>query len=67
MRVFAAALPLVLLSLLVSGDPFSTQARAEAAPEPTHQLRLATLAPRQSGLGRAFQELRKELKEKTNG
>jgi len=67
MRVFAAALPLVLLSLLVSGDPFSTHARAEAAPEPTHQLRLATLAPRQSGLGRAFQELRKELKEKTNG
>lgn len=67
MRASTAALPLLLLSLLVSGDPFSHHASAEAAPEPTHQLRLATLAPRQSGLGRTFQRLRKELKEKTHG
>ena len=67
MRVLIAGLPFVLLSLFVSGDPFSNQAYAEAKPEPTHQLRLATLAPRQSQLGRAFQELRKELREKTNG
>jgi len=67
MRVLLAALPLIVLSVLVSGDPFSSQARADEAPKPTHQLRLATLAPRQSALGRAFQELRKELREKTNG
>ncbi len=67
MRALLAALPLILLSLLASGDPFSNRAQAESAPEPTHQLRLATLAPRQSGLGRAFQQLRKELREKTNG
>jgi TRAP-type C4-dicarboxylate transport system substrate-binding protein len=40
---------------------------AEAEPEQTHQLRLATLAPRSSSLGKAFQELRKQLREKTNG
>ena len=62
-----AAMPLLLLSLLVSSDSFSGSARAEAKPKPTHQLRLATLAPRQSQLGRAFQQLRKELREKTNG
>ena len=60
-------LPFVLLGLLVSGHSLSGRARAEPSPEPTHQLRLATLAPRQSALGRAFQELRKELREKTNG
>jgi len=67
MRIVFAALPLILFSLVVSGDPFFNRAQAEAAPAPTHQLRLATLAPRQSGLGKAFQQLRKELKEKTNG
>ena len=62
-----ASIVALLLGLLVSGDPFSRIASAEASPEPTHQLRLATLAPRGSGLGKAFQELRKELREKTNG
>ena len=62
MRILLAAMPLVLFSLVVNGDPFFNSARAEAAPAPAHQLRLATLAPRQSGLGQAFQQLRKELK-----
>lgn len=73
----------LLLAVLVSGDSFRGEARAETAPapsaepspeaspeppaEPQHQLRIATLAPRQSDLGRAFQQLRKELKEVTNG
>ncbi len=65
MRV--ASLVLLLLGLVVSGDPFARTANAEAAPEPTHQLRLATLAPRDSGIGKAFQRLRNELREKTNG
>ena len=59
-------LPLALLGFLISGDSFSSQASAEASPKPEHQLRIATLAPRQSGLGRAFQQLRKELKELPN-
>ena len=63
----AASLVLLLLGLLVSGDPFAPTANAEAAPEPSHQLRLATLAPRGSNLGKAFQRLRNELREKTNG
>jgi TRAP-type C4-dicarboxylate transport system substrate-binding protein len=67
MRIPLFFLPFVLLGLLVSGHSFSGRAHAEASPEPSHQLRLATLAPRQSALGRAFQELRKELREKTNG
>ena len=58
--------PLALLGFLISGDSFSSQASAEASPKPEHQLRIATLAPRQSGLGRAFQQLRKELKELPN-
>ena len=84
MRNHALWLPVLLLSLVVSADPFSSYARAEEAPKaeeaaaeagaaapdekvkPTHQLRLATLAPRQSGQGKAFQQLRNELKEKTN-
>lgn len=72
----------ILFAFLVSGDSFRAEARAEEAPapnakpadveidapaEPTHQLRIATLAPRQSGIGKAFQRLRKELKEVTNG
>lgn len=66
MRILSAALPLIV-GALVSAHSFSGSAHAEAKPEPTHQLRLATLAPRQSQLGRAFQELRKELREKTDG
>lgn len=69
----------LLLAFLLSGDSFRAEAKAEDAapesaksspeanPKPTHQLRIATLAPRQSELGRAFQRLRKELKEVTNG
>jgi len=68
-RVFL--LPLVLISFIICGDSFGSRAGAEtapeAAPEPAHQLRIATLAPRQSGLGVAFQELRKQLKERTDG
>ena len=60
-------LSFVLLSLVISADSFESQASAEASPEPTHQLRIATLAPRDSGLGRAFQELRKQLRERTEG
>jgi TRAP-type C4-dicarboxylate transport system substrate-binding protein len=58
---------LLLLGLLVSSDPFCSIAGAEAAQEPTHQLRLATLAPRSSNLGAAFQRLRNDLREKSNG
>jgi len=68
----------LLITVLVSGDSFRSEASAESAEsspeaspeataEPTHQLRIATLAPRQSELGRAFQQLRKELKEITDG
>jgi TRAP-type C4-dicarboxylate transport system substrate-binding protein len=72
----------VVLGFLVSGDSFPSGASAEGtpgesaeekivvevdAPEHVHQLRIATLAPRQSELGRAFQQLRKELKELTGG
>jgi len=62
-----AFLVLLVLGVLVSGDPFAPDASAEAAPEPTHQLRLATLAPRSSPLGKSFQQLRNDLREKTNG
>lgn len=57
---------LVLPSLLL-GSHVSTTARAEAKPRATHQLRLATLAPTRSPLGRGFQQLRRELRELTNG
>ena len=67
MRILSTALTLVALGLLIHGDPFFPRANAEDAPKPTHQLRLATLAPRQSDLGKAFQQLRAELREKTNG
>ena len=67
MRRLFFLLPLALLGFLISGDSFSSQASAEASPEPEHQLRIATLAPRQSDLGRAFQRLRKELKELPEG
>jgi TRAP-type C4-dicarboxylate transport system substrate-binding protein len=78
LRIFLSS-SVLLLAFLLSGDSFRAEAKAEDAadenadsspkanPDPTHQLRIATLAPRQSDLGRAFQQLRKELKEVTNG
>jgi len=63
---FLLVLALVLASF-ASGDSLTRFASAEAEPEAAHQLRIATLAPRQSSLGRAFQQLRKELKELTAG
>jgi len=65
-RPFFFAL-LSLFGLLISGDPFRSEARAEASPEPAHQLRIATLSPRDSELGKAFQQFRKELRELTDG
>jgi len=67
MRRFLLLLPLSLLGFLVSGDSLTSEASAEASPKAEHQLRIATLAPRQSGLGKAFQRLRKELKELPEG
>jgi TRAP-type C4-dicarboxylate transport system substrate-binding protein len=67
MRRLFLALPLALLGFLVSSDSFTSDASAEASPPAAHQLRIATLAPRQSGLGRAFQQLRRGLKERTEG
>jgi TRAP-type C4-dicarboxylate transport system substrate-binding protein len=67
MRRLVLLLPFSLLGLLVSGDSFTSEAHAEASPQAAHQLRIATLAPRQSGLGKAFQELRRQLKERTEG
>jgi len=68
-RVFLV--PLMVLSFVICGDVLGGKAGAEAAPEaapePAHQLRIATLAPRQSGLGKAFHELKKQLRERTNG
>ena len=61
-----ALLALVISSLLTS-DSLKNSASAEADVAPTHQLRLATLAPRQSGLGKAFQDLKKELRARTDG
>jgi TRAP-type C4-dicarboxylate transport system substrate-binding protein len=55
--------PLLAFGLLISGDSFTTQARAEA----THQLRIATLAPRQSPLGDIYQTFKTGMKEATNG
>ncbi|UCH28900.1 MAG: TRAP transporter substrate-binding protein DctP, partial [Myxococcales bacterium] len=54
---------LFALSLLVSGDSFATQARAEAA----HQLRIATLAPRQSPLGEEYSKLKVGMRKATDG
>jgi TRAP-type C4-dicarboxylate transport system substrate-binding protein len=66
MRHRLTPLALLALSLLCEGSLFS-HASAEANVAPAHQLRLATLAPRQSGLGKAFQDLRKELRARTDG
>ena len=52
---------LLVLGLLISGDSFTTQARAEAS----HQLRIATLAPRDSPLGDVYQQLKTGMKERT--
>jgi len=57
---------LCLLALLIGGQPFQGTAGAEE-PAPVQQLRIATLAPRQSGLGEAFQDLKKQLRERTGG
>jgi len=57
---------LLVLGLLisgVSGDSFATEARAEAV----HNIRIATLAPRQSPLGEEYQKLKIGLREATNG
>jgi TRAP-type transport system periplasmic protein len=67
MRRLFLLMPLFLLGLLVSGDSFPSEARAEASPQSPYQLRIATLAPRQSELGKAFQQLRKELRALTEG
>ena len=47
--------------------PKAAPAAEAAKAEPSHQLRIASLAPRQSGLGKAFLELRKELRERSKG
>jgi TRAP-type C4-dicarboxylate transport system substrate-binding protein len=54
---------LLVLGLLVSGDSFTSEARAEA----THQLRIATLAPRQSPLGDIYQKLKIGMRKATDG
>jgi len=54
---------LFVLGLLISGDSFTNQARAEA----THQLRIATLAPRQSPLGEVYQDLKVGMRKRTDG
>jgi len=54
---------LFILGLLISGDSFTTEAHAEAA----YQLRIATLAPRDSPLGDEYQKLKVGMKERTNG
>ena len=66
MRHRLALLALIAATVFHVG-PLQTPAQAEADVAPTHQLRLATLAPRQSGLGKAFQELKKELRARTDG
>ncbi|RZV49861.1 MAG: hypothetical protein EX268_18305, partial [Deltaproteobacteria bacterium] len=71
LRVFLTS-SVLLLAVLLSSDSFCGEASAETTPaasaepspeaspeapaEPQHQLRIATLAPRQSDLGRAFQQ-----------
>ena len=54
---------LLALAFLVSGDAFITNAGAEAA----FQLRIATLAPRQSPLGEEYSKLKSGLREATDG
>jgi TRAP-type C4-dicarboxylate transport system substrate-binding protein len=59
-------LSLFLVCLTLGGEPFHGTAGADQT-VPAQQLRIATLAPRQSGLGEAFQDLRKNLRERTQG
>jgi TRAP-type C4-dicarboxylate transport system substrate-binding protein len=54
---------LLALGFLICGDSFTGQAGAEA----THQLRIATLAPRQSPLGDIYQTFKTGMKEATDG
>ena len=54
---------LFVLGLLISGESFTHQARAEA----THQLRIATLAPRQSPLGDIYQTFKIGMRKATDG
>ncbi len=67
MRRSLLSLPLFVLVFAIGGDAVIDEASAEAKPQAAHQLRIATLAPRQSALGEAFQELRRELRERTGG
>jgi TRAP-type C4-dicarboxylate transport system substrate-binding protein len=54
---------LFVLGLLISGDSFTSHAAAEE----THQIRIATLAPRQSSLGDIYQTFKIGMKKATNG
>ncbi len=56
-------LVLLALTLLISGDAFITTAGAEA----TYQLRIATLAPRQSPLGEEYSKLKTGIRKATDG
>lgn len=67
MRTRILQVLLLLVIAVATGHPFDGRAGAETRPQPAHQLRIATLAPRQSGLGQTFQELRKELRARSDG
>ena len=54
---------LFVLGVLISGDSFTSRAGAEE----THQIRIATLAPRQSSLGDIYQTFKIGMKKATNG
>ena len=54
---------LLALGFLICGDSFTSQAGAEA----THQLRIATLAPRQSPLGDIYQTFKIGMRKATDG
>ena len=54
---------LLVVGLLISGDSFTAPARAEAA----YQLRIATLAPRQSPLGEEYSKLKTGMRDATDG
>jgi len=50
-----------------SGVKTEAEVGSKVEAKPAHQLRIASLAPRQSGLGKTFLELRKELRERSEG
>ncbi|NOQ82836.1 MAG: hypothetical protein GQ551_02425 [Myxococcales bacterium] len=54
---------LFVLGVLISGDSFTSRAGAEE----THQIRIATLAPRQSSLGDIYQTFKIGMRKATNG